>query len=114
MPWHCNLILMYYDIIQVESVDENGNTIVTLEPQTVPPVYDDIKPEDMSLENQQKANLTLNKVRTKQPSQLSISDNVGSQIVQKGETLVLVDPVSDPVSDPASEPIPEPDPEPKK
>lgn len=106
MPWHCNLIIMYYDIIQVESVDENGNTIVTLEPQTVPPVYDDIKPEDMSLENQQKAGLTLNKARTKQPSQLSVSDNVGSQIVQKGESLQFVEP--------ASEPAPEPDPEPNK
>lgn len=98
---------MYYDIIQVESVDENGNTIVTLEPQTVPPVYDDITPEDMSLENQQKANLTLNKVRTKQPSQLSISDNVGSQIVQKGETLVFSDPEPEPTSESSSESNPE-------
>lgn len=102
---------MYYDIIQVEDVDEMGNSVVHFEPRLIPPVYDDIKPSDMSLENQKKAGISLVHVYAKDGSRLTQSDSVSTQLINKGETLVpveVVDNDSQSQSSSSSEPSSEP------
>lgn len=101
-------INMFYDIIQRESVDEHGNTTVELLPLTVAPVYDDLKPSDMSLENQQKAGVKLERVRQKSKPNLESSDIAEASIIRNGESVVLPEPSFEPSSEPTSEPNPEP------
>ena len=79
---------MFYDIIQKEVVDENGNITIEFEPQTVAPVYDDIAPSDMSLENQLKAGINMQLETGKVPDRLSTADRVGSSVVQQGNQVL--------------------------
>lgn len=79
---------MFYDIIQKEVVDEYGNTIIELEPLTTPPVYDDITPSDMSLENQLKAGINMNVETVKVVDRLVSSDKVTASVVQHGNQVL--------------------------
>lgn len=106
---------MYYDIIQKENVDEHGNKFVELCAVTVPPQYDDIEPKDMSLENQKKAGVQLQRVTGKNKPNLESSDKAEASIFENGSNVEFVDSAStlEPTSEPTPEPTPEPIPEPK-
>lgn len=79
---------MFYDIIQKEVVDEFGNIIIELEPLTTPPVYDDITPSDMSLENQLKAGINMNVETGKVSDRLQSSDKATASVVQQGNQVL--------------------------
>ena len=79
---------MYYDIIQKEVVDEHGNITIELEAETTPPVYDDIAPSDMSLENQLKAGINMRIESAKVQDRLASSDRVTASVVQNGNKVL--------------------------
>lgn len=79
---------MFYDIIQKEVVDEHGNITIELEAQTTPPVYDDIAPSDMSLENQLKAGINMQIETGKVQDRLASADFVGSSVVKSGQKVL--------------------------
>lgn len=86
---------MYYDIIQKESVDERGIKTIELVPVTTAPVYDDIAPKDMSLENQLKAGVKLEKVSGKSKPSLESSDKAESSIYQNSQNIEFIEHVSE-------------------
>lgn len=90
---------MYFDIVQTQEPDENGNVITRFEPVTVCPGYPDITPKDMSLSNQMKAGLTPQRSGMMPVGdKLSAADAATSQLFENGENLI---PVETPVSKPS-------------
>ena len=94
---------MYFDIKHVESVDENGNRQIELQAVFTAPQYDDLKPSDMSLENQTKAGVKLNKVRSKGGATLENADKAESAMYRNGESIIVPEPTPEPTPEPKNE-----------
>ena len=99
---------MYYNIIHVESVDENGNTIINLQGVTTVPQYDDITPSDMSMENQLKAGIKQQRVSTKSRSSLENADRAESVLYAQGDSINMPEVEAEVNYTPTSEPNNEP------
>lgn len=98
---------MYFDIKHVERVDDKGNRQIELQAVLTAPQYDDLKPSDMSLENQTKAGLKLNKVRSKGGATLENADKAESALYRNGESVVVPEPVPEPAPESSPEPTPQ-------